>query len=131
MPQQPPKIMTPQASISGTSETNCSGGQSYTALPSTMTGMPALGLAIRGTRAYSRRRRSWGSICSGPAEQFRPKASMPMPCRTVRAAVTSVPEMLRPFWSQVKVTKMGLSVTARTASTAARASDRVIIVSMT
>ena len=96
-----------------------------------MTGMPALGLAIRGTRAYSRRRRSWGSICSGPAEQFRPKASMPMPCRTVRAAVTSVPEMLRPFWSQVKVTKMGLSVTARTASTAARASDRVIIVSMT
>ena len=43
----------------------------------------------------------------------------------------SVPEMLRPFRSQVNVTKTGLSVTARTASTAARASDRVIIVSMT
>ena len=43
----------------------------------------------------------------------------------------SVPEMLRPFWSQVKVTKMGLAETLRTASTVARASDRVIMVSMT
>ena len=38
----------------------------------------------------------------------------------------SVPETVRPFSSQVKVTKMGLSLTLRTASTAARASDRVI-----
>ena len=51
-----------------------------------------------------------GSICSGPAEQFRPKASMPMPCSTTSAAVTSPPEMLRPFSSQVKVTKIGLSL---------------------
>lgn len=56
---------------------------------------------------------------------------MPIPCSTVSAAVTSVPEMLRPCSSQVKVTKMGLSLTPRTASTAARASERVIIVSMT
>ena len=56
---------------------------------------------------------------------------MPMPCRTTSAAVMSVPETLRPFSSQVKVTKIGLSLTLRTASTAARASERVIMVSMT
>ena len=61
VPQQPPKIMTPEASMSGTSAVNCFGVQSYTALPFTMVGMPALGLAIRGMRAYSRRRRSSSS----------------------------------------------------------------------
>ena len=94
-------------------------------------GMPAFGFAISGTRAYSRRRRSCTSICSGPVEQLSPKALMPMPCSTVSAAVTSVPERLLPLSSQVKDTKMGLSLTLRTASTAARASESVIIVSMT
>ena len=63
--------------------------------------------------------------------QFKPKASTPMPWSTVSAAVTSVPDRLRPFSSQVKDTKMGLSDTLRTANTAARASGRVIMVSIT
>ena len=54
-----------------------------------------------------------------------------MPCITVSAAAMSVPVRLLPLSSQVKVTKIGLSLTLRTASTAARASDRVIIVSIT
>ena len=87
--------------------------------------------AMSGTRANSRRRLRCTSICSGPAEQLRPKALMPMPCKTVSAAVTSVPDRLRPLSSQVNVTKMGLSLTLRTASTAARASESVIIVSIT
>ena len=131
VPQQPPKMATPALRNSGTSSTNCSGGQLYTVLPSTISGMPALGLTISGTRENSRRRFICGSISAGPAEQFRPNASMPMPCKTVRAAVISVPERLRPFSSQVKVTKMGLSLTLRTARTAALASESVIIVSMT
>ena len=131
VPQQPPKMATPACKSSGTSAVNSSGGQLYTALPSTICGIPALGLAMSGTRAYSRSRRSCTSISWGPAEQFRPKASTPMPCIITRAAVMSVPETVRPFSSQVKVTKMGLSLTLRTASTAARASERVIMVSIT
>ena len=53
-----------------------------------------------------------------------------MPCSTVSAAATSVPVSVRPVGSQVKETKIGLSLTLRTASTAARASESVIIVSM-
>ncbi len=131
VPQQPPKTATPASSIGCTNAVNSSGVQSYTVLPPTVMGIPALGFAISGTRAYSRRRRSCTSICSGPVEQLSPNALMPMPCSTVSAAVTSVPERLRPLSSHVKDTKIGLSLTLRTASTAARASESVIIVSMT
>lgn len=48
VPQQPPKIMTPEASMSGTSAVNCSGVQSYTALPAAMVGMPGVGLGDQG-----------------------------------------------------------------------------------
>ena len=54
-----------------------------------------------------------------------------MPWSTTSAAATSVPDRQRPLSSQVKVTKMGLSLTLRMASTAARASARVIMVSTT
>ena len=40
VPQQPPKRATPALSISGTSATNSSGGQLYTASPFTISGMP-------------------------------------------------------------------------------------------
>ena len=131
VPQQPPKRATPALSISGTSATNSSGGQLYTASPFTISGMPALGLAISGTRAYLCRRWSCGNICSGPAEQFRPNALTPMPSITESAATTSVPDRLLPLSSQVKDTRMGFLLMLRTASTAARASVSVIIVSMT
>ena len=54
-----------------------------------------------------------------------------MPCMTIMAASTSVPIMVRPFSSQVKVTHTGLSDTDLTASTAARASGMVVCVSIT
>ena len=52
-----------------------------------------------------------------------------MPCMTMRAASTSVPEGVRPFSSQVKVTHTGLAETLLQASTAARASAMVMVVS--
>ena len=61
---------------------------------------------------------------------MRPKADTPMPCMTIRAESTSVPDSVRPFSSQVKVTKTGFSDAAFTASTAARASAMVMVVSM-
>ena len=54
-----------------------------------------------------------------------------MPCITTSAAAASVPVSVRPFSSQVKDTMAGLRLTLRTASSAARASGRVIIVSIT
>ena len=60
---------------------------------------------------------------------MRPKASTPMPCMTMRAASTSVPDRVRPFSSQVKVTHTGLAETLLQASTAARASAMVMVVS--
>ena len=53
-----------------------------------------------------------------------------MPCRMIKAASTSLPERVRPFSSQVKVTHTGLSDTLLQASTAARASGTVIVVSI-
>lgn len=84
------------------------GGQLYTASPFTIFGMPALGLAISGTRAYLCRRWSCGNICSGPAEQFRPNALTPMPSITESAATTSVPERILPALIAGKGHKDGL-----------------------
>ena len=54
-----------------------------------------------------------------------------MPSITESAATTSVPERILPLSSQVKDTRMGFLLMLHTASTAARASVSVIIVSMT
>ena len=54
-----------------------------------------------------------------------------MPSITESAATTSVPERILPLSSQVKDTRMGFLLMLRIASTAARASVSVIIVSMT
>ena len=60
-----------------------------------------------------------------------PKAEMPMPCMTRAAAVMSVPLSVLPCSSQEKETKTGLELTLLTASTAARASASVTMVSTT
>ena len=53
-----------------------------------------------------------------------------MPCMTIMAASTSVPAGVRPSSSQVKDTHTGLSATLLQASTAARASAMLTMVSM-
>ena len=131
VPQQPPKIRTPASAISRRWAVNCLGGQLYTVASPRISGIPALGFAIRGTRACSYRRRSWVTISPGPTEQFSPNASISIPCMICRTATTSDPLSVRPFASHVKVTKIGFRLTLRTARTAARASARVIIVSIT
>ena len=54
-----------------------------------------------------------------------------MLCMITNAATTSVPVKVLPFSSQVNVTKTGFSLTLLTASSAARASGIVIVVSIT
>ena len=54
-----------------------------------------------------------------------------MPCMICSTAATSEPVRVRPFSSQVKETKTGFSLKLLTASTAARASATVIMVSIT
>jgi len=109
---------------------NESAVMSYTVLRPESFGIPALGLATRGTAACGLIEARISTIASGPVEQLQPNAPAPRLCRVTRAESGSVPPSVRPSRSKVIVTMTKGSASSRTARSAALASWMSIIVSM-
>ena len=130
VPQQPPRMPPPTSAIDAVSRAKSSGPRSKTVRPSSIRGMPALGLAISGMRAKGFIAAISSFIVCGPVEQLQPKASAPRLWSVSRALTASQPVIVRPPGSKVIVTMTGRSQTSRAASSAARASCRSNIVSM-
>ena len=129
VPQQPPKMVAPASRQARRARAKSSGSMWYR--PSTGSGRPALGLAITGRRVFSHSSCTRGRRRSGPREQFRPMASAPNPSR-VRAMEGMVqPVKVRPEASKDMVTKAGRPAASFTASRAALASYRSVMVSIT
>ena len=95
-----------------------------------MTGSPAFGCTNTGTDAYCKNVRTVGSSSRGPSEQFIPTADAPSEDSVTAADAASTPRNVRLFsWNDMD-TKIGLSHTSFAANTAAFASSRSVIVSI-
>ena len=130
-PQQPPTIPAPASMSFPICDANSSGVMSYTVAPPTSFGIPAFGFAMIGISATDAISSTIATIVSGPAEQFTPTASAPSDCKTTIAAFGVVPYIVLLSPAKVIVTITGKSQVSLTASTAARHSCRLIMVSTT
>ena len=102
----------------------------YTACPlSSMVGMPAFGLAMTGMDTFSLMLRTTDTSWSGPTEQLIPTASAPAASRETEASIALPPLKILPSASTVMVHMIGRSHTELAASTAARVSSMLIMVS--
>ena len=129
VPQQPPRISAPASARETISPPNSSGPTLYA--PVTGSGRPAFGLAITGSDVFIRISRTMPAISAGPRAQLTPTASAPRPS-IVRAMEAGVqPVNVRPVASKLIVTNTGSPVFSFTASSAAFASYRSLIVSIT
>ena len=96
VPQQPPTMDAPASTTPLIASANISGVILYTVLPSSSSGSPAFGLAIRGTVEYSAIFSTNAIISVGPVEQFTPIASTPSDCSTTTAVSGGVPKRVLP-----------------------------------
>ncbi len=131
MPQHPPTKAAPAISTASICPTNSCASISYSVLPSESTGRPAFGFTTTGMSDTSTIRFTSERSLSGPAEQFRPIASAPIPPRTTAQASGVLPKKVCPSSRKVSVIITGSSQTSRMASSAMRHSFRFIMVSTT
>ena len=96
VPQHPPIIPAPFATISETMSAKPSGDTSYTVSPSLILGSPAFACTITGTLEYSSICSTTGMSSSGPMEQLTPTASAPRLCRVMVPVRGSVPVNVLP-----------------------------------
>ena len=109
---------------------NSPGPTSNTVSPSTSRGRPALGWITSGRLVAPAMASRAGSSSRGPTEQLSPTAAAPRAVRVTAAAAGSTPRNVRPSSPKVMVTTAGRPVCSRTASRAALASSRSLMVSM-
>ncbi len=131
VPQQPPITVTPASSISATAPAYSSGPTSYVVTPSTTCGSPAFACAITGQDVHGSMRSTSGATAAGPSPQLMPTTSAPSEESVTAAASGVVPKNVRPSSPKVMVTNAGRSEFSRTARSAAFASARSAMVSIT
>ena len=129
VPQQPPIIRTPSPGAGSSSATNSSGVIRYS--PVAGSGRPAFGFRISGLSVQRRSSRIMGRSSFGPRLQLKPMASTPSPLSVSPIAEMVVPTKVRPLASKVIVTQTGSVEFSFAARTAALASYRSLIVSIT
>ena len=130
VPQHPPTMLAPASSMRSIACANDAGSTSYTVRPPSMRGRPALGCTSTGQRAKRVMACAAPSSSSGPSEQLRPTACAPMDDSVTAATSGGVPRNVRPSSPNVIVANTGRSQRSRAASSAAFASRRSAIVSM-
>ena len=99
VPQHPPIRLTPASAKGFAKAANAGGDMSKTVSRPASRGIPALGLATRGTVARGFMAAIRGIMPSGPVEQLHPTASAPRLCSVMRAVTGSVPLSVRPSFS--------------------------------
>ncbi len=130
VPQQPPTTLAPASTMRSMTAANSAGSTSYTVRPSTMCGSPAFGRTTTGQREQRTSSRATGSSSAGPSEQFTPTTCAPSDDSTAAATPGGVPRNVRPSSPNVMEAKMGRLEKSFAASTAAFASRRSVMVSM-
>ena len=110
VPQQPPTTPTPNSCTKRAWKRASSAGvRSYTALPPTLRGRPALGITMIVRVVVLPRWRTDSCIRSGPVAQLRPMTSTGSASSVVTAAAMSLPTSIVPVVSMVTVQKIGTS----------------------
>ena len=118
VPQHPPATLTPFETILATLLAKSSAVTSYTVFPSTLFGIPALGMNITGRDETSNNFSITSSKSFGPKEQFAPIPSTPNPSsiQAIEYGVAPVISLLSSLYAFVTKTGNELfSLTARTA----------------
>ena len=116
VPQHPPTIFIPYFSSDNTLSANSSGRISYSLLLGS--GNPAFGFITSGKLVYFEISLIIGSSSFGPSEQLIPSASTPKPSSVTAAEAGETPVKVLPFFSNVIVVIIGLSLFSFAASTA-------------
>ena len=132
VPQQPPTMVAPAATMRGTISPKYSGPAEYTKRPSIRCGNPALGMIDRATVAEGRPVRTSASRhTSGPAPQLTPTASTPAEARAAAAASGVAPSRARKSSPKVIWATIGMAQARLTSSMASSKVSRSPKVSRT